>query len=43
MDFLPARLRWHPKFLVTGFLLDVPAKLKAHRGQNLCRELIFAA
>src|SRR6266850_5735682 len=43
MDFLPARVRWLPKFLVTGFLLDVPAKLKPHRGQNLRRELIFAA
>jgi hypothetical protein len=43
MDFLPARVRWLPKSLVPGFLLDVPAKLKAHRGQNLCRELIFAA
>ena len=42
-DLLPARVRRLSKFLVTGFLLDVPAKLKAHRGQNLRREIVFAA
>jgi len=28
---------------VTGFLLDVPAKLKRIADKTFCRELIFAA
>src|SRR6266705_3288358 len=32
-----------PEILMAGFLLDVSAKLKAHRGQHFCGKIIFAA
>src|SRR5712692_605717 len=41
--FLPSRAKELLKSLVPGLLFDVPAELEAHRGQHLCREIVFAA
>src|SRR6267154_2994859 len=41
--FLSSRPKGLLEFLVSGLLFDVPTELEAHRRQNFCRKIIFAA
>src|SRR5216684_2438912 len=41
--FLSSRAKGLLEFLVSGLLFDVPAELEAHRRQNFCRKIVFAA
>src|SRR5258708_10803134 len=41
--FLLSRVKGFLKILVPGLFFDVPAELEAHRRQNFCRKIIFAA